>query len=279
VREVPVTGTYTRHHPPTTYPLRDNVIRTQAGETVREHGAIEVLTAEERPDLWERSRSLFTANWPEYNNHGNRTQRYFSTLIPKHARFQVLLYDAGTDEIVGRGRTIPFRWDGTLEDLPSGMDAAGDRAIDDPGPPTALSALAAEVAEDRQRQGLSSLIIESMAAVARRGGLSPLVAPVRPSWKDRYPLTPIERYAHWVRADGLPFDPWLRVHARLGATLLRTAPKSLQIEAPVSDWEAWTGMAFPEDGEYVFPAGLAPLKVEQGIGSYWEPNIWMRHEV
>jgi hypothetical protein len=102
---------------------------------------------------------------------------------------------------------------------------------------------------------------------------------VLPSWKDRYPLTPIERYAHWVRADGLPFDPWLRVHARLGATLLRTEPKSPQIEAPVSDWEAWTGMMFPEDGEYVFPAGPAPLHVERGVGSYWEPNIWMRHEV
>jgi hypothetical protein len=246
---------------------------------VGEHEAIEVFTAEERPDLWERARSLFETNWPEYNMHGNHTARYFRALYPEHARFQILLYDAGADSIVGRGRTIPFRWDGTLADLPSGMDALGDRALDDPGPPTALSALAAEVAGDRQRTGLSRLIIESMASVARRGGLAPLVAPVRPSWKDRYPITPIERYAQWVRPDGLPFDPWLRVHARLGATTLRTAPKSLQIEAPVSEWEEWTGMAFPEDGEYVFPAGLAPLSVRDGVGSYWEPNIWVRHEV
>jgi GNAT superfamily N-acetyltransferase len=246
---------------------------------VQAHDPIEVFTAEERPDLWERSRSLFTTVWPEYNMHGNHTARYFSALYPKYAQFQVLLYDASTDSIVGRGRTIPFRWDGTLEDLPAGMDAVGNRAIDDPRPPTALSALAAEVADDRQRRGLSSLIIESMAAVARRGGLAPLVAPVRPSWKDRYPLIPIERYARWVREDGLPFDPWLRVHVRLGATLLRTAPKSLEIEAPVSDWEVWTGMTFPEDGEYTFPAGLAPLIVRQGVGSYWEPNVWMRHAV
>jgi hypothetical protein len=246
---------------------------------VREDETIEVFTAEERPDLWERARSLFETNWPEYNMHGNHTARYFSALYPEHARFQVLLYDADADSIVGRGRTVPFRWDGTLADLPSGMDALGDRAIDDPGPPTALSALAAEVAGDRQRTGLSRLIIESMAIVARRGGLAPLVAPVRPSWKDRYPITPIERYAQWVRPDGLPFDPWLRVHARLGATILRTAPKSLQIEAPVSDWEEWTGMTFPDDGEYVFPAGLAPLSVRDGVGSYWEPNIWVRHEV
>jgi hypothetical protein len=246
---------------------------------VRQRDSIEVFTAEERPDLWERSRSLFTTAWPEYNMHGNHTATYFGTLYPKHAQFQILLYDAGQDSIVGRGRTIPFRWDGTLEDLPAGMDAVGYRAIDDPRPPTALSALAAEVAEDRQRTGLSTLIIESMAAAAKRGGLAPLVAPVRPSWKDRYPLIAIERYARWVRADGLPFDPWLRVHVRLGATFLRTEPKSLEIEAPVDAWEEWTGMAFPEDGEYVFPAGLAPLTVRDGVGSYWEPNIWMRHEV
>jgi len=40
-----------------------------------------------------------------------------------------------------------------------------------------------------------------MAAVARRHRLAPLVAPVRPSWKDRYPLIPIERYASWRRQD------------------------------------------------------------------------------
>ncbi len=123
------------------------------------------------------------------------------------------------------------------------------------------------------------LIIESMTAVARGAGLAPLVAPVRPSWKDRYPLTPIDRYARWERNDGMPFDPWLRVHVRLGATILRTDTRSLQIEAPVNDWEEWTGIAFPEDGDYVFPAGLAPLSVRDGVGSYWEPNVWMLHRV
>jgi hypothetical protein len=246
---------------------------------VQEHGPIEVFTAAARPDLWERSRSLFTTEWPEYNMHGNHTAKYFGALYPKYAHLQVLLYDASADSVVGRGRTIPFRWDGTLDDLPAGMDALGDRALNDSRQPSALSALAAEVAIDRQGTGLSRRIIESMATVARSAGLAPLVAPVRPSWKDRYPLIPIARYAQWVRPDGLPFDPWLRVHVRLGATLLRTEPRSLEIEAPVSDWEAWTGMSFPEDGEYVFPAGLAPLSVRQGTGSYWEPNIWMRHEV
>jgi hypothetical protein len=241
--------------------------------------SIKVFTAEERPELWELARSAFEGVWPEYNNHGNHTGRYFGALVARHARFQVLLYDTDMECIVARGRTIPFRWDGSLEDLPAGIDAVGLRAIDDPRPPTALSALAAEVTADQQGRGLSRLVIEAMAASAREADLAPLVAPVRPSWKDRYPLTPIDRYAAWKRSDGLPLDPWLRVHARLGATVLRSEPRSLQIEAPVAEWERWTEMTLPEDGEYVFPSGLAPLGVRDGIGAYWEPNVWMLHEL
>jgi hypothetical protein len=31
-------------------------------------------------------------------------------------------------------------------------------------------------------------------------------------------------------------------------------------------------MNFPEDGEYVFPFGLAPLRVRKGAGTYWDPT-------
>jgi hypothetical protein len=240
---------------------------------------LEVVTAKERPDLWERSRSAFEDVWPEYNRHGNHTAAYFGALFPRYPHLQVLLYDTTTDRLVARGRTIPFHWDGTLEDLPAGMDALGLRAVEDTRPASALSALAAEVTADEQRRGVSSLVLQAMVVAARIGGLAPLVAPVRPSFKDRYPLTPIERYATWRRPDGLPFDPWLRVHARLGATTLRTETESLQIEAPVADWERWTDMAFPEDGDYVFPAGLAPLSVRGASGSSFEPNVWMLHDV
>jgi hypothetical protein len=104
---------------------------------------------------------------------------------------------------------------------------------------------------------------------------------VRPSWKERYPLVAIERYAAWRRGDGRLFDPWLRVHERLGADVLRPEPRSLGITSSVGEWEAWTGLAFPESGEYVFPGGLAPLAVDRDAdrGSYWEPNIWMRHRL
>jgi hypothetical protein len=118
-----------------------------------------------------------------------------------------------------------------------------------------------------------------MLLAARCHRLAPLVAPVRPSWKDRYPIIPIERYAEWRTPVGLPFDPWMRVHARLGGAVVRPEPRSMEITQPVDDWEAWIGMSLPDDGEYVFPSGLAPLSVAGGVGQYWEPNVWMLHKV
>ena len=49
------------------------------------------------------------------------------------------------------------------------------------------------------------------------------------------------------------------------------------MRAPVADWEEWTGMRFPADGEYVFPEALATLEVRNGIGTHVEPNVWLEH--
>jgi len=74
-----------------------------------------------------------------------------------------------------------------------------------------------------------------MATMARRVCLAPLVAPVRPSWKDRFPLTSIVDYTIWQRRNGIPFDPWIRVHVRLGARILLPEPNSMEFTAQLSD--------------------------------------------
>ena len=141
--------------------------------------------------------------------------------------------------------------------MPAGIDGAIARGFDEAGA-NVLCALLVMVPPDAQGRGLSAL-----------------VAPVRPSWKKRYPLVPIERYGEWRRGDGLLFDPWMRVHERLSAPIAR----SLRITGSVADWEEWTGMAFPASGEYWFPRGLATVAIdrESDRGSYWEPNVWMCH--
>jgi hypothetical protein len=104
-----------------------------------------------------------------------------------------------------------------------------------------------------------------------------LVAPVRPTWKERYPLIPIERYAQWRRPDGTHLDPWIRTHERLGARVTGTAAEAMLIEGSTARWEEWSGLAFPGDGDYVVPGALAPVVVRAGLGVYREPCVWLSH--
>jgi len=240
--------------------------------------ALVVATAAERPDLidraWQRTRDVI----PEYNNHGDVLNRYWGRLVDERPEFQFHVVEA--DEPVARVRSIPVRWDGTVGDLPAGIDGAIARGFDE-GEANVLCALLIAVPQSEQGRGVSRVALEGMVGIARASGFSAVIAPVRPSWKERYPLIPIDRYAAWRRDDGLPFDPWLRVHARMGAEILRPEPESLRITGTVAEWESWTEMAFPDSGEFVFPGGLAPLRVDRDadLGAYWEPNVWMLHRI
>jgi len=146
-------------------------------------------------------------------------------------------------------------------------------------PRTALMAIAISIAPGRQGQQLSSRMIQTFTDNARAAGLSSVIAPVRPTWKERYPLIAIERYIEWRRDDGSHFDPWIRIHERVGGEILAPAPESMTIRLPAVEWEALTGMRFPDDGEYVLPGGLATLSMHDGIGTHIEPNVWVLHRV
>ena len=186
--------------------------------------------------------------------------------------------------MVALGHTVPFFWDGTPDGLPDRMADLMDRAVDvrrRGQEPNALSALAAIVSPEHRRRGPGAEVLRAMRSLAREDGLASFVAPVRPTLKAAYPLTPFERYVLWRREDGSPFDPWLRLHHSLGAEPLKPMPKSLTVSGTVAEWEEWTGMAFPESGEYVVPGALEPVRIdrERDLGRYDEPNIWMRHPI
>ena len=211
-----------------------------------------------------------------FMGHGEVALRYWHLLRPELPELQLVLWDEERDVVVGHARTIPAR---VAEGLPGGVDdmleswfGEGRRPE-----PDVLSAMVAVVDRGRQGEGLSTKLVEAMRGLARAHGYAALVAPVRPTWKERYPLIPMERYARWTRDDGLPFDPWLRVHAKLGAELLEVCPASMRIEGGVGEWEDWTGLTFPDDGDFLVPGGLVPVRVEDGRGIYVEPNVWMRH--
>jgi len=243
--------------------------------------AFTMHSAAERPDLWERGIPSESV-WPEYNLHGDVLNEWWGYLDEELPDYQFVLYDEDRDEVVAEGHTGPMHWDGTDAGLPPGIDPAIVQIFDRARrgePVNTLCALAAESPRDGRVRGLAVQLLGAMRVICERQGLTHLVAPVRPSLKEHYPMTPIDRYVGWRRDDGQLFDPWMRVHERLGARIAGTLPESLRITGTVAEWESWTGMAFPESGEYVFPEGLAPVRIDRvaDLGSYWEPNVWMVH--
>ena len=251
----------------------------------RDTGAVEpqVVRYSERPELWDAIEDLSDEVWPEYNKHGDALNHYWEQLYDTFPEWQFVLYDPDEKLVLAEGHTIPLAWDGTDDGLGPGIDAtiAGAFALREAGgKPTAASALAAEIPPRHQGRRLSGVILRAMSALAHEAGLSHLIAPVRPNLKERYPTIPIERYARWTRPDGEPFDPWVRVHTRMGARIGPAIPHSLRITGTVGDWESWARMQFPGTGDYVFPEGLATVHIdrEADTGEYWEPNIWIIHE-
>ncbi|MEV7453126.1 hypothetical protein [Streptomyces nigra] len=90
-----------------------------------------------------------------------------------------------------------------------------------------------------------------------------------------------EGFPEFLTADRLvkEYIGSIRTHQRLGADILAPAPASQTMTGTVAEWEGWTGMAFPESGDYVIPDGLSLLRIDRQTdqGVYQEPNVWMRH--
>ncbi len=236
-----------------------------------------------RPDLVDQAHELNGSAWPEFMFHDGVANRLWHRLEGTFADYQTLWFDA-TDRVVAVGNTLPLVWDGTIEHLPIGWDDAFERAVSgfDAGlVPNTLCAIQATVDLTLQGKGLSRMVLRGMRHRAAQANLTALIAPVRPMWKSRYPLTPMERYICWTQADGAPFDPWLRSHWRLGARLIKVADTSMLIESTIADWEDWTKLRFPESGEYIIPGALnsITIDVESNRGTYLEPNVWMQHTV
>lgn len=242
-----------------------------------------VFSLAERPELTAASQQVIADGWPAFILASAVAARLWERVLAEHASYQVVLVDEDSGSVIGTGHSLPLAWDGTFADLPAGWDAAVEQAIADHDrgvPATAAVGLSATVAVSHRGQQLSRRLIEALRQTAAEHGHQALVLPVRPNRKSAYPCIPMESYITWTTADALPFDPWLRVHARLGGKILGVCPESMEISATAQQWEAWTGLQLPAAGSYVVPDGLVPVRVdEQGIGTYIEPNVWMVHRL
>ena len=205
--------------------------------------------------------------WPPYLLHDAISNRYWNRLYTDFADFQFVGYEG--DELVAEGNCIP------VSGQPAQWRDAFLAAFERGGEPDRVCALAIIVSQNHQRRGIARMMLEHMRSLAAPYG--PLVAPVRPTRKQQYPLFSMDDYVTWRREDGSHFDQWIRLHESVGGQVIGTAEDAMLIEAPVSDWESWTGLPFPADGDYVVSGGLVPVSVKDGHGTYREPCVWVRH--
>jgi GNAT superfamily N-acetyltransferase len=186
---------------------------------------------------------------------------------------------------VARALAVPvaFPADGRAELPADGRDAAIQWAVRDlldDRPPTALCTLEIVVAPDRRRSGLATGMVKAVIARAVRAGFARVVVPARPVGKEAEPNVPMAEYAARRRPDGLPADPWLRTHERLGATQVGVCPSSVTVTGSLAEWQAWTGVRLA-DGANRVPGGIAPVhaSVRHDRGTYCEANVWLEHTI
>ncbi|MGC9542703.1 N-acetyltransferase [Streptomyces sp. UG1] len=241
-----------------------------------------VSSLAERPEMLERVLAM-ADTWPEFvvqdpvgNAHYGRIPREFPeyALFAEDERGEVVAQAFSVPfalDAAGRGKLPARGWDEVLvwafADLRAGVR------------PDTVSAISVVIAPHALGGGLSTRMLSAMRDNARALGFREVVAPVRPNAKHLEPHTSIEEYAHRLRTDGLPHDPWLRVHARAGATIDSIAPASMTVAGSLEEWRRWTGLPFDTPGDIAVPGALVPVRCEpeRDYAVYVEPNVWMRH--
>jgi hypothetical protein len=245
----------------------------------------QIISPDDLEDYREQAGDIAEASWPEFMLHDPVADEHWHELFDRFGGYQFALLDTEQNRMAAMGNSLPFHWDQPLDELPEGgWDWVFLKAIQDhrqDRTPNIQSAIQINIHPAYRSQRLSSRMVLAMRAIGQSRGFKHLVAPVRPNEKSKYPLISIDDYIHWTNDDGLPFDAWLRVHARLGARIIKPCHEAMTIAGSRLEWQEWTGMSFPQSGRYYIPGALNPVEmdVEADEGIYIEPNVWMVHEL
>lgn len=231
----------------------------------------------------ESAMKMTRESWPEFMWHDEVAENKWHEFYERFGKYQSILIDEAEACVVAIGHSMPFRWEHPLEELPEeGWDWVIQQAVEDDKKgvkPNLLAAVFVGVRQEHKKHGLSRTILLSFQPTARAHGFANLVIPVRPNEKPAYPLTSMDDYITWKNENGLPFDLWLRIQERAGGRVIKICHKSKTVHGTRNEWEAWTGMKFPQTGRYIIPGALSPMNfnADRDEGVYIEPNVWMQH--
>lgn len=143
----------------------------------------------------------------------------------------VCLTDEVEPQLAGHGITTGVYWDGTSEHLPEGWQGVVLQSYEDRvrgSVPNTIVGLFIRVEPEFREGGVAKKIAEEMGAIRKKNALPYFIIPLRPPlrYEKEYASLPFATFAAATREDGLPLDHWVRMHVRLGATIIRISEKS-----------------------------------------------------
>lgn len=240
-----------------------------------------IVTLKDDPSLTDSFQDLIDRNWHwigTIDNVGCKTWDEMWELYPEY-QFGVFVDDVLTSV----GNCAPVWDDIGLNQLPDeGWRWVMKSCIRKSKlPPIYTSAISATVDAKFKGQGLAKIILGRFKDIAIENGSKAMIAPVRPNFKHKYPLIPMEEYIKWRREDGSHFDQWLRIHEKIGGKIQRTSKNSLIAEWDIKQWEKFSGEKFYSSGKYLFSDSLSPTEInlENDTGVYKEDNVWVVHNL
>jgi GNAT superfamily N-acetyltransferase len=245
---------------------------------------ISIHRLDQRTDLIDRVYEV-DSTWPDFMTRDPVANALYWQVAQTFPHLCTVATD-DSGAVVATGRALAFALDrprrGTLPD--GGLDRVTIWAFNDKiegQTPDIASAVEIAIGRAHQGTGLSHRMLAALRDAVRVAGLSKLVAPVRPNAKHQYPHLPMAEYIMMTRNDGLPVDPWLRVHVRAGGRILRPAPASMVMVGSLAQWREWTGMPFDRTGDVIVPEALVPVHcdIEHDHAVYVEPNVWVEHDL
>ncbi|WEG14394.1 hypothetical protein PU629_08570 [Pullulanibacillus sp. KACC 23026] len=236
----------------------------------------------EDAQLREAIHDLHQVGWETFMRRDKIGNRYWDFLLQHFSQHQIVVTNEETGEPMATGNSLLLHWDGTLEDLPEGWDDAILRsyeAIQKGHVLNTICALAVVINPKFRRLGLSERVLSEMKKKAEVHGVERFIVPVRPSKKAQHPYVSMEDYIHWKTEKGEPYDPWLKVHCKIGGKILTICHQSMYIDGTIEEWEQWTNLKLTQQTECLIPTGLVPLKIEHehDYAYYVEPNVWVEH--
>jgi hypothetical protein len=244
-----------------------------------------IVTGLDVDNIRDIQRDIILNGWPEFMFHDPYVDKYWDEIMNRFQAFQFVMLEKDSDRVMAIGNSMPLIWDDYIGRLPEGgLDWALEHChthIDSAKQHITQCAFQIVIAKEFLGAGVSYIMVEQMIRIGKKNGMKRLIAPVRPNLKNLYPLIPIDNYINWKNDNGYPFDNWLRVHTKLGGEIVKVCHQSMIIEDTVDKWEKWTGLKFPESGQYVIPGALVPMEIDRkkNKGTYLEPNVWTVHDI